>query len=158
MAVGLGDVRLADSSRADQENVLVTVDEAAGREVDDLALGSLRVEGEVKVIEGPFVVEARPPQPERQLLAFAAIDLVGEQTQQEFGGGRGCLRQLVCDAGLELSRMPLRRSFLRTGGRRCSLRLMGLLQGLLDELGLGVLGGDDSRVRLDCRSGVAIYL
>lgn len=59
----LADVRLADAGRADQQDVLVALDEVAGREVDDLRPRDLRVEGEVEGLEVPLVFEVGAADP-----------------------------------------------------------------------------------------------
>jgi hypothetical protein len=51
MTERLRDVRFPDAGSADQQNVLVALDEAAGGKVDDLGLRDLRVEVEVEVLE-----------------------------------------------------------------------------------------------------------
>lgn len=78
VAEGLGDVRLADTGRTDQKDVLVALDEVAGREVDDLGARDLGVEGEVEALEGPLVLESGTADPQAELLAFAALGLVVE--------------------------------------------------------------------------------
>jgi len=64
----LADMRLADAGRADQQDVLVALDEVAGREVDDLRARDLRVEGEVEGLKGPLVFEVGAAESQRELL------------------------------------------------------------------------------------------
>ncbi len=78
----LRDVRLADARATDEQNVLLALAEAAGREIDDLRLRDLRFEVEVEVLERARVVEGSAPKPHLELLAVAALDLVGEQAKQ----------------------------------------------------------------------------
>jgi hypothetical protein len=68
----------ADAGLADEQHVLVALDEATRREVDDLGLGDGRIEGEVEVLEAGVVVEAGAAQPTLELLGLAALDLVGQ--------------------------------------------------------------------------------
>ena len=73
----LRDVRLADAGAPDEQYVLVPLDERAGREVDDLGLGHLRVEQEVEVLDRAHTLEARA--------AEAAI----VEAPKKGGGGAG---------------------------------------------------------------------
>jgi hypothetical protein len=57
VAEGLCQVRLADAGRTDDEDVVVPVDEGAGRQLEHLGLRDGRVEGEVEVLDGLRVVE-----------------------------------------------------------------------------------------------------
>src|SRR2546423_534004 len=84
MAERLRDVRLADARAADEQHVLVTLDEAARREVDDLRLRDLRVEVEVEVLERAHALEARAADPRLELLGVATLDLVGQDPEEEF--------------------------------------------------------------------------
>ena len=84
MAERLGDVALADAGLAEEQDVLVAADEVAGRQVDELVLGDLRIEVEVEAVERLAALEVGAAQTGGHLLAVAALDLVVEQAVQEF--------------------------------------------------------------------------
>ena len=122
MSDGLGEVRLADADRADQEHRLLALDEAAGGEIADLGCGDLGVEGEVEVGERPLFFEARAPDAIREGLVGAALDLVLEHQLQELEVPELLLVRLIepqlerlehpaeleaLEAGLQLQRVHL---------------------------------------------------
>src|SRR5690606_13366282 len=80
VAESLGDVALAHAGLPDQADVLPLADETAGRQIDDLGLRYLRVEGEVEVFERLAVLEVGFPQATIELLGISALDLVGEES------------------------------------------------------------------------------
>ncbi len=57
----------------------------AGREVDDLGLGNLRVECPLEVLQTLGVLEAGAAHAQVELLALATFDLVAAQAEEEFG-------------------------------------------------------------------------
>ena len=61
----------------------MTLDEGAGREVDDLRLGDGGVEEEVEVLEGAIALEAGAAEALVELPAVAAFGLVVEQAIEE---------------------------------------------------------------------------
>ncbi|HEY6176470.1 MAG TPA: hypothetical protein VIX73_18565 [Kofleriaceae bacterium] len=77
MTERLRDMRFPDAGSTDQQDVLVTLDEAARREVDDLGLRDLRVEVKVEVLERAHALEARAADARLELLGIATLDLVG---------------------------------------------------------------------------------
>ncbi len=83
MAEGLGEVALADAGGPDEEDILVTFDEAAGGEVGDLLLGELGAGGEVEGLKGLLGVEGGAPEPHLELVLGTALDLVLEELGEE---------------------------------------------------------------------------
>lgn len=81
----LGEVRLADAGRPDDQDILLLVDEVARRQVDDLGLGHLWIERPVEVLEVLGALETGPPHPQIELLGFPALDFVRAEAQQELG-------------------------------------------------------------------------
>src|SRR4029453_14226461 len=73
----LREVALADAGLADQADILPARDEGAGGELEDLGLRDRRVEGEVEVLDGLGVLEARAPESDVELLRLAPPALVG---------------------------------------------------------------------------------
>lgn len=84
VAKRLSDVRLAHPGRSEQEHVLALLDEATRSKVDDFRLRHVRVEVEVEVLERLRMLEVCAADALIELLSVAALDLVGQQTKQEF--------------------------------------------------------------------------
>ena len=83
MSDRLREVGLAHADRADQEQRLLALDEAAGRKVPDLGRGDLRVEGEIEVRKGLRLVEARALDAPRERAGRASLDLILDQEPEE---------------------------------------------------------------------------
>lgn len=83
MTQRLREVALADAGRADKEHVLVALYEGARGEVEHLGLREARVEAEVEVLERLGVLEARPAEPETQLLRPSTLHLVVEHAEEK---------------------------------------------------------------------------
>src|ERR1700737_841559 len=83
MSDGLGEVGLADPDRADQQQRLAPLDEAAGREVSDLRRRDLGVECEVEVRKGALLLEPRALDPSGEGLVRPALELGLEDQLQE---------------------------------------------------------------------------
>src|SRR5437867_4631126 len=84
VAERLGEVALPDAGLTDEADVLPARDEGAGGELQDLGLRDRRVEGEVEVLDGLRVLEARAAEAHVELLRLAAFHLVGEEPVEEF--------------------------------------------------------------------------
>jgi hypothetical protein len=87
VAEGLGEVALADAGGADEEGVLVALDETAGGEVGDLLLRELGAGGEVEGLEGLLGVEGGAAEAHLELVLGAALDLVLEELGEELDVG-----------------------------------------------------------------------
>jgi len=85
----LGDMRLARTGAADDEDILAAPDEAARRKVDDLRL---RHQLEVEVLVRSLALEGRATQPLVEMPCVPARCFVREQTHEKL-----LVRELVFD-------------------------------------------------------------
>jgi hypothetical protein len=128
---GLGEVALAGTARAGDEDRDLLLEKAAGGEVEDESLVEAGIESEVEVLERLLPSEARPSQPQGELLVLAPSHLVGDEQTQELGVGELLLDGLAV-ADLERVEDPgeaqllehrgevghrVHRDLLREGGR-----------------------------------------
>jgi len=84
VAESLSDVALADAGLPKQQGVLTPFDESASSQVEHLCLRHLRVEMEIKVLQGLLVLEVRAAHALVELLGVAPLDLVLDEAIQEF--------------------------------------------------------------------------
>lgn len=81
MAEGAGEKRFADADGAEEDHVLVALDEAEGEEVAD----AITVEGDrsfpIEALEGVLLIEARLGEADAEILVVATVDLI---LQDEF--------------------------------------------------------------------------
>ncbi len=70
-----------------EQGVLVTLDEQAGAEVEDLGLVELGVEAEVEALEGLGGIEGGPAQAQPELALDAALDFILQQDGEELHEG-----------------------------------------------------------------------
>ncbi|QDE71504.1 hypothetical protein BHS05_33325 [Myxococcus xanthus] len=95
VAEGLGQVGLADAGGADDEDVVVALQEGAGAQFQHLGLGDAGVEVEVEVLEGAGVLEGGTAHALGELLGVATFHLVAQQAVEEFGVGEVVVHGLL---------------------------------------------------------------
>lgn len=83
VAEGLGEMGLSDARGADEEDVLVAIDEVAGGEIDDLGLWDVGVEQPVENLQGALALETRSGDALLELLAVSPLDLIAEEAQEK---------------------------------------------------------------------------
>ena len=74
----------ADAGRALDQHVLMPLDEARGGEIEDLLAGNRGIEAEVEALERLLEIEARPPQPQGELLLGPTLHLVFQEPLEKF--------------------------------------------------------------------------
>src|SRR5215831_6462163 len=87
MSESLAKVALADARRTVDQGVLVTLDELAGGEIEDLGLVEFGVEAEVEAFEGLGGIEGGPAQAQAELALGAALDFILQEHGEEFHEG-----------------------------------------------------------------------
>jgi len=87
VAQGLGQVRLADTGGAADQDIAFLLDVKAGGQIEDLLAVDGGIEGEVEALQGFAGVDGGPAQAERQLLVVPALDFVLHQAGEEFDVG-----------------------------------------------------------------------
>jgi len=115
----LGDVGLAQTGRAKEEDIGVLADELTGGQVEELVLGQLWVKAPVKVLEGFEGMEPSDVFAAFEMTLAADVDLVLEDELQELGmaesvGGR--LLQADGERGAEAGEAQLAQGGVELGG------------------------------------------
>ena len=95
VAEGLGEMRFPDAGGPLNQDVLVALDEAPGREVVDLRPRHRRIESKVEAFEGLLEIEARPPEADGELLLRPALDFILEEALEKVDMGERFIERLA---------------------------------------------------------------
>jgi hypothetical protein len=83
VAEGLGDMTLACACGAIEQDMLSLFDKSASAKIPDELVVDFGVEGEVKPLDGFFLLEGSSAKAKREFLAFSSFDLVLNQEMEE---------------------------------------------------------------------------
>ena len=142
----LRDVALADSGRADEQHVLLSLDEVASGEIDDLRFRDLGVEGPVEVLEPLGALEVGATHTQVELFVLPALDLVGAQPEEELAVAEARVHRFL-DAEVEGLKHPRQAQLLENGDEIVRLRPMHLLLCCKDGVGRKASEARPSRPR-----------
>src|SRR5439155_14137734 len=95
VAERLREMRFPDAGRALNQHVLVPFDEAPSRQIEDLLTRDRGIEVEVETLERLLEIEARPPQPERELLLRPAFHFVLQEALEKLDIGELLVHRLA---------------------------------------------------------------